>query len=146
PPRVDGEVLALQVGSGLVCIGQNHQAHAVVADITGIQQEAFAQFALDAEVPALHVTGPVVRGNVADLCLGRIESVRASEVIWEPEVSGAEAGAGRVTDRSANSADHGGRLPIDHRIHYIRSVISQQIFAAEPVELNVTNAIGAANN
>src|SRR6185437_7224612 len=64
----------------------------------------------------------------------------------EPEVSGAEAGAGRVTDRSANSADHGGRLPIDHRIHYIRSVIGQQIFAAEPVELNVTDAIGAANN
>src|SRR5690348_16380024 len=117
----------------------------MIAEIGEIEKQVVRQLALNREMPCLHVAGAVVGRNIANLRICRVESCGRGEIIRETESRRPEAGARRVVYRCTSAGTLAWDL-IDDGIYYVRTVIGQKIFAAQAVELHVTNTVRAAND
>src|SRR4051794_27560984 len=82
--RIDGQILPERVRLRLVGISQDHEAHAVIADVPDIEQQVPGQLLLNGEVPTLYVAGAIIGRYVANLCRGCVKGSRAGEAIRKP--------------------------------------------------------------
>src|SRR5439155_800581 len=106
------------------------------------ERQIVRQLLLHREVPVLHVGVAIVGGNVAHLRGQGIEGRRAGEVVGVAQLRGTEAGDWR----GVGGAQRLSRQLVDGRVHDVGSVITQKIFTAQPVEVNIADPEGAANH
>jgi hypothetical protein len=84
-----------------------------------------------------------VRRNVAHLGVFGYEGGRRSEIVGKALVGGAEASAGCG---GGGRADTRGWFLIDRGIDDVRSIVSEQVFATQPVELDIADAVAGAKH
>src|SRR5262245_3496453 len=133
-------ILGRGVRTGLVVIGQRDELYAVVADVGEVEQQVRQQFALHGQVPALHVAGTDVARREVDARRQRVEVGRRGQPIWIAGLRRAEA-----AEEVVPCAQSLRSLLRDAGADYERAVVTKDVLAAQPIEVDVADAKAAAD-